>query len=299
MKLNIKLLIMKRTIKGLLILCLSLATTFGMAQSKKEIKAENDQLKAKVAELEKKLADKTVDFDPNSENHKFSYAVGVQAISNFKLQGIDTSVSPQIIAKGMMDFQADSSRMTEAEVNTVMQEFTVKIRAAQQAAAERQATENKEKGEKFLAENGKRPEVKTTSSGLQYEILKEGTGAVPKASDRVKTHYTGTLLDGTKFDSSVDRGVPFEANAGSGLIQGWIEALQMMPVGSKWKLYVPSDLAYGTRGGGSAIGPNETLIFEMELLEILDPSNSDTNDHSGHSHDHSGHGHDHGHGHQH
>jgi FKBP-type peptidyl-prolyl cis-trans isomerase FklB len=122
-------------------------------------------------------------------------------------------------------------------------------------------------GQKFLTENGKRKGVVTLPSGLQYEIMKEGSGAKPKATDQVTTHYHGTLIDGTVFDSSVERGQPATFPV-SGVIKGWVEALQLMPVGSKWKLYVPSDLAYGARGAGGKIGPHTTLIFEVELLSI-------------------------------
>ncbi|MGB0931993.1 MAG: FKBP-type peptidyl-prolyl cis-trans isomerase, partial [Chitinophagales bacterium] len=120
----------------------------------------------------------------------------------------------------------------------------------------------------FLTKNKERSEIKVTDSGLQYEVMTEGTGAIPSAEDKVKVHYHGTLMDGKVFDSSVDRGEPAEFPVG-GVIKGWVEALQLMPTGSKWKLYIPSDLAYGERGAGGDIGPHETLIFEVELLEIL------------------------------
>jgi len=136
-----------------------------------------------------------------------------------------------------------------------------------QGKAERAGAENKTKGEAFLAENGKRAEVKTLESGLQYEVITEGTGAKPAATDKVTVHYHGTLIDGTVFDSSVDRGQPasFPVN---GVIPGWVEALQLMPTGSKWKLFIPSDLAYGPRGAGGDIGPNATLVFDVELISI-------------------------------
>jgi FKBP-type peptidyl-prolyl cis-trans isomerase FklB len=125
----------------------------------------------------------------------------------------------------------------------------------------------KTKGEEFLKENKTRPGVITTASGLQYEILKEGTGPKPTKNQTVKVHYEGTLIDGTVFDSSYQRGEPIEFPV-TGVIPGWVEALQLMPVGSKWKLYIPSDLAYGPYGAGGAIGPNETLIFTVELLAV-------------------------------
>lgn len=233
------------------------------AQSKKEVMAENEALKTEIEKMSNPVLDK------ENENAKVSYAIGMQIGANFKQQGLDTIIDLNLLRKAIADAQTDSTEMTDAEVQETMQAFSEKMQAAQQAEANAAGDINKAKGEAFLAENGKRPEVTTLPSGLQYEILKEGNGPIPKANDRVSTHYTGTLLDGTKFDSSVDRGTPFEANAGSGLIQGWMEALQLMPVGSKWKLYVPSDLAYGPRGAGGSIGPNETLIFEMELLNIV------------------------------
>ena len=128
--------------------------------------------------------------------------------------------------------------------------------------------DNIEKGENFLAENGKREGVVTTKSGLQYEIIKKGNGATPTANDKVRVHYHGTLIDGTVFDSSIDRGEPAEFGV-SQVIKGWTEALQLMPVGSKWKLYIPYDLAYGDREVSEEIKPYSTLIFEVELLDIV------------------------------
>ncbi|MFV0417372.1 MAG: FKBP-type peptidyl-prolyl cis-trans isomerase [Dysgonomonas sp.] len=127
---------------------------------------------------------------------------------------------------------------------------------------------NLKTGQEFLATNKEKPGVTTLPSGLQYEIIKEGNGAKPKATDRVECHYHGTLIDGTVFDSSVEKGKPATFNV-SGVIKGWTEALQLMPVGSKWKLFIPSNLAYGERGAGQSIEPNSTLIFEVEILNIL------------------------------
>jgi FKBP-type peptidyl-prolyl cis-trans isomerase FklB len=144
-----------------------------------------------------------------------------------------------------------------------------KISQKKDAERSAMATENLEKGKAFLDENGKRPEVVTLESGLQYEIITKGEGAIPTAADMVKVHYHGTTLDGKVFDSSVERGEPFTFNAGGGVIQGWLEAIKLMPVGSKWKLFIPSELAYGQAGSGNDIGPNSVLIFEVELLEIV------------------------------
>ena len=137
-----------------------------------------------------------------------------------------------------------------------------------QKLAKIQGDKNKTEGEEFLAKNKEKEGVKTTDSGLQYEIIKEGTGPKPKETDKVKVDYTGTLIDGTVFDSSVQRGQPATFGVNQ-VIPGWTEALEMMPVGSKWKIYIPSDLGYGERGAGKDIGPNSTLIFEVELLDIV------------------------------
>ena len=135
-------------------------------------------------------------------------------------------------------------------------------------AATKEAENNKAEGEKFLAENKTKSGVITTESGLQYQVVTEGKGAKPTADDKVKVHYTGTLLNGTKFDSSVDRGEPAEFGVGQ-VIKGWTEVLQLMPVGSKYIVWIPSELAYGERGAGADIRPNSTLKFEIELLEIV------------------------------
>jgi FKBP-type peptidyl-prolyl cis-trans isomerase len=142
-----------------------------------------------------------------------------------------------------------------------------KVRNEEASKRDEEAAKNLEKSEIFLEENGKRPEVVTLESGLQYEILREGAGKIPTEEDYVKVHYHCTLIDGTVFDSSVERGEPASFKT-TGVIKGWIEALQLMPVGSKWKLYIHPSLAYGQRGSGNEIGPNEALIFEVELLGI-------------------------------
>jgi FKBP-type peptidyl-prolyl cis-trans isomerase FklB len=153
------------------------------------------------------------------------------------------------------------TEMTVDEANSMLQSFFTQLESKKHEAAIAE-------GNVFLEKNAKREEVVTLASGLQYEVIKLGDGEKPQASDKVKCHYHGTLLDGTVFDSSVQRGEPtvFPVN---GVIQGWVEALQLMQVGSKWRLFVPSDLAYGSRGAGGAIGPHTTLIFEVELLAIV------------------------------
>ncbi len=147
------------------------------------------------------------------------------------------------------------------EANNILQDYFEKLQKKQGNAA-------KEAGEKFMAENKKKEGVVVLPSGLQYKILTTGNGPKPKASDTVKCHYEGKLINGQIFDSSIRRGEPAEFPV-SGVIAGWVEALQLMPVGSKWQLYIPAELAYGTHGAGQSIGPNETLIFDVELLAIL------------------------------
>lgn len=192
---------------------------------------------------------------------KASYGLGVTAGSYYKTQGfdsIDIAVFTQGFESALKDLELE---MTEQEANEFLQEFFT-------SQAQRKAEGNKKKGEDFLAENAKREEVTVTESGLQYEVLTEVEGPKPKETDQVKVHYHGTLIDGKVFDSSVDRGEPTSFGLNR-VIKGWTEGVQLMSVGAKYKFYVPSDLAYGERGAGGDIGPNEALIFEVELLEII------------------------------
>lgn len=192
---------------------------------------------------------------------KVSYALGHSVAGNLVKSGIN-SLNTESFAKGLKDGLAgEFSEMSSDQMNQVLNDF---FSTLQQKAY----TKNIEEGKSFLSENAKKSNVVTLTSGLQYTILKEGNGSKPKATDRVKCHYHGTLIDGKVFDSSIQRGTPavFPVN---GVIQGWIEALQLMNVGSKWKLFIPSELAYGEHGAGSDIGPHTTLIFEVELLDIV------------------------------
>jgi FKBP-type peptidyl-prolyl cis-trans isomerase FklB len=158
--------------------------------------------------------------------------------------------------------------MSYDEAKFEIQKFFQELDAKQQAAAAEMAKVNEAAGQAFLAENGKRPEVTTTASGLQYEVLAEGAGQSPAASDQVVVHYTGKLIDGTVFDSSVERGEPATFGV-TQVIPGWVEALQMMKPGAKWRVFIPSNLAYGPQGAGGVIGPNATLIFDVELLSVV------------------------------
>lgn len=192
---------------------------------------------------------------------KISYALGLSLGSNLISSGV-AALNYEKFAKGIQDvLEQNQPEISFQEAQQVINDFFQKL---QEEASKKAISE----GKAFLDENGKRPEVKTTASGLQYEILTEGKGAVPKASDQVKVHYHGTLIDGTVFDSSVRRGQPATFGV-TQVIQGWVEALQLMSVGSKWKLFIPSDLAYGAQGAGQHIGPHTTLIFEVELLDIV------------------------------
>ena len=197
---------------------------------------------------------------PETEMEKVSYSLGVNVAKSVKSQGLE-SIDSDAIAKAFKDvFEGNTLEISEEEANIVLQDYFGKL------ANEKQKV-NVEAGQKFLDENAKRDGVVTTATGLQYEVLKEGSGDSPKETDNVTVHYHGTLIDGTVFDSSVDRGQPatFPVN---GVIPGWVEALQLMNAGAKYKLFIPSNLAYGERGAGGAIGPNATLVFEVELISI-------------------------------
>lgn len=207
-----------------------------------------------------------------AENEKpldrISYALGLSMGNNFKASGIKT-INVQDFADGVAAvFDGLAPRMSYDEAKKEIQEYFGKMEKEQQEAAAQMAQVNQQAGEAFLAENGKRVEVKTTPSGLQYEVLKEGDGAQPTAQDQVEVHYTGKLIDGTVFDSSVDRGMPATFGV-TQVIPGWVEALQLMKAGSKWRLFIPSNLAYGPQGAGNVIGPNQTLIFDVELLKVI------------------------------
>jgi FKBP-type peptidyl-prolyl cis-trans isomerase FklB len=199
---------------------------------------------------------------------KASYAIGLSIGKSLKRDGVEPDL--EALAKGLADAtKGAKALLTPAEINEAMDAFQREL-AAKQAARRKELTEkNQKEGEAFLAANKKKEGVQTTASGLQYKVIREGTGKVPKVADTVKTHYRGTLLDGTVFDSSYDRGEPAAFQVG-GVIPGWTEALQLMKVGSKWQIFVPANLAYAERGSGPDIGPHATLVFEIELLGIED-----------------------------
>ena len=196
----------------------------------------------------------------DTEIEKVSYSLGVTAGAYYLKQGFDSIDIDAFTAGFKSAVKELDLQIPEEECNTILQEFFNKT-------AELKTEELKKEGAEFLEENSKKEGVVTLPSGLQYVVMVEGTGAIPELTDKVKTHYHGTLIDGTVFDSSVDRGEPtsFPVN---GVIAGWTEALQLMKVGSKWRLFIPYDLAYGERGAGQQIGPYTALIFEIELLDI-------------------------------
>jgi FKBP-type peptidyl-prolyl cis-trans isomerase FklB len=189
-----------------------------------------------------------------------SYSVGVLMAQNLKQQGLD-KLDSEVVAQALNDvLNGQSLKVSVSEANNYVQRHMMAQRTQQYAPAI-------EEGRAFLAENAKRPGVTSLPSGLQYEVLAEGQGASPGPNDRVTVHYRGTLINGEVFDSSIDRGQPATFGV-TQVIQGWVEALQLMKEGAKWKLFIPYQLAYGERGSGPKIGPYATLIFEVELLKI-------------------------------
>ncbi len=204
----------------------------------------------------------------NKELDKISYALGLSMGNNFKASGI-SEINVEDFADGVAAvFYGSQPKMTYDEAKEVIRQYFTAMEARQKEEAAKLAEINEKAGKDFLEENGKRVEVKTLPSGLQYEVLKEGDGAQPTASDQVEVHYTGKLIDGTVFDSSEERGTPATFGV-TQVIPGWVEALQLMKAGSRWRLFIPSQLAYGPNGAGGVIGPNATLIFDVELLKVI------------------------------
>lgn len=202
-----------------------------------------------------------------SDKQKLSYVVGTQIGGS--LQQIKDEIELDLVIEALREsLDGKEPRLSQEQAMEVQRTFAERMQAKQAARMQELATSNKAEGEAFLAKNKSASGVKTTASGLQYQVITEGSGPKPAATDTVKVHYVGTLLDGTEFDSSVARGQPaqFALNA---VIPGWTEALQLMPVGSKYVLWIPSELGYGDRGTPGPIGPNATLKFEVELLEIV------------------------------
>lgn len=203
----------------------------------------------------------TVKSQEMTQEQKVSYALGANIGENFKTTGIELIYDTFL--QGVQDGMNGTNKLSQNEMQAIFNQLNEELQKRQQAEVEVE----KAKGRAFLAENGKKEGVITTSSGLQYKVITMGTGAKPTATDKVRVHYHGTTLDGEVFDSSVQRGetIAFPLNQ---VIKGWTEGLQLMPIGSKFIFYIPSDLAYGDRGAGPSIKPGATLIFEVELFEI-------------------------------
>lgn len=202
----------------------------------------------------------------NSRSQKVSYIIGLDIGRNLAQQGIEVEAAS--LAQGISDAMGDAEpKLTESEIQTVMSAFQEEMEVKQAQVQSAQASKNIDEGKAFLEINRMKDGVVALSSGLQYREIKAGSGRSPKATDKVTTHYKGTLLDGSVFDSSYERGEPatFPVN---GVIAGWTEALQLMKEGSVWELFIPANLAYGARGAGGKIGPNATLVFTVELLNV-------------------------------
>ena len=215
----------------------------------------------------RKPAAKSLPLTLKTPKDKTSYAMGMNIGTGLRKQSID--IDPAIFARGLKDsFTNGKTLLTEEEARTLLTQLQSDVRKKQQELAQLAGENNKKQGVAFLEANKTKEGVVTLPSGLQYKVLQEGTGSKPVAGDIVVCNYRGTLVDNTEFDSSYKRGQPATFPV-SGVIKGWTEALQLMPVGSKWQIFVPSELAYGERSaGGGQIGPNSTLIFEVELLSI-------------------------------
>lgn len=252
----------KSTLSWSVFTLLSLASFVSFSQTKPKSTAVPKKSVAKVASSPAAAAPAALKNTIDS----VSYAIGVLVAQNFKSQNL--SLDPNQVQKGFASVMNGGTQLLDINAcQAVVNTFMMKNQEKAMAEEAKKYEPNRLAGENFLAENKKRNGIVTTASGLQYEIIKAGDGPKPAASDKVKTHYHGTLIDGTVFDSSVDRGEPITFPVG-GVIPGWIEALQLMPVGSKWKLYIPQNLAYGQRGAGEKIKPYSALIFEVELISI-------------------------------
>lgn len=204
--------------------------------------------------------------EPKTPKEKISYVLGLDIGNNIK--GLQTDVDLDVLIQGLeTSLQGKEPLVTPEQMATIKKDFSERMMKEREERNKQMSETNKSEGEKFLADNKKKEGVKATDSGLQYMPLEEGNGAKPKATDKVSVHYKGTLIDGTEFDSSYKRGQPatFPLN---GVIPGWTEGLQLMKEGAKYRFFIPSNLAYGERGAGPVIGPNATLIFDVELLSI-------------------------------
>jgi FKBP-type peptidyl-prolyl cis-trans isomerase FklB len=206
--------------------------------------------------------------DPATYRQQTSYVLGRNFAANLRESEIECDL--EYLFAGIRDMLQDAQpRWSDEQLQATMQQFEQEMQQKAQARMERVAAKNKQEADAFLAENGKRDGVETTASGLQYRVIRQGDGASPTVGDSVRCNYRGTLLNGTEFDSSSRYGGPAEFQIAPGLIRGWVEALQKMKVGDKWQLFVPPNLAYGSEPPGPPIEPNSLLVFEIELLEIV------------------------------
>lgn len=237
-----------------------LAATLGFSQApaaKPASKPAAKPVPAKTAKPAVKAATPAL----KTAKDSMSYAIGMSLANFYKDQGI-TELNTSLVSKALSDCLGNKTTLlTEDQMNMSISNYLQQLKKEKSAAARKQ-------GEEFLAANKTKAGVVTLPSGLQYQVIQEGTGAKPALTDKVKCHYHGTLIDGTVFDSSVDRGQPIDFPV-NGVIRGWVEALQLMPEGSKWKLFIPADLAYGDQQAGAKIAPGSTLIFDVELIEIV------------------------------
>jgi FKBP-type peptidyl-prolyl cis-trans isomerase len=272
---------MTNTIKIAVIFCVVAILTVGSAQAQQAAPSSSDKTPAANSQQAptpktgtapatkpgQAAAAKSPDgFELKTDKDKASYAIGMNIGQNLKKQS--EVIDAAVVERGMKDALAgDKTLMTEDEAKAAVVALQASMRKKQEEQVQQMGETNKKEGDAFLAENKTKAGVVTLPSGLQYKILTEGTGPKPTANDSVICNYKGTLLDGTEFDSSAKHGGPATFPV-SGVIKGWTEALQLMAVGSKWQLFVPSDLAYGQRGAGGGIAPNSTLIFEVELVSI-------------------------------
>jgi len=253
---------MKKTILTIGVIAVTLSSCVSKKKYTELMKEKEGYQTESIKQQAEIEAIKNKKMDLNNELDKVSYALGVNIANSVKTQGLTEINSKAVAAAFDATFNGVAPQLDMQQSQQILQEYFGKI-AAEQAMVSQKI------GADFLAKNAKREGVITLPSGLQYMILKEGTGAKPTLQDKVKTHYHGTLIDGTVFDSSVDRGEPFQFNTESGVIQGWLEVSKLMPVGSKWEIYLPYNLAYGERGAGGKITPFATLIFQIEILEIV------------------------------
>jgi len=240
---------------------LIVVNSIAFAQSKKEIQSQVNQLKVESQNLKKEMEGlKNPVLQLTDKHTKASYGLGVLVASNIKAQGGD-SLSLDVIVAAIKDvFNNKTLLIQQQECSSIVQQYM-------QEASKLKSMKAREEGQRFLLENKTKPGVTTTASGLQYQVLTVGKGKKPTTNDQVTVHYTGKLLDGTEFDSSVRRGSPATFGV-TQVIAGWTEALQLMREGDKWVLFIPENLAYGDRGAGSQIPPYATLVFEIELIKI-------------------------------